>query len=90
MRVRILISGRVHGVGFRYWVKRQAERLGVGGWVRNMDDGRVAAELRGQKKAVERMIRQCKQGPPLSRVDQVETELIDDKWQGEEEFVILK
>lgn len=71
-RVRVLISGRVQGVGFRYWIRRKATRLGVEAEARNLENGQVEAVFRGEKEAVLKMIEICKQGPPLARVDQVE------------------
>jgi len=70
-RVRVLISGRVQGLGFRYWVKRKAEKLGLNGWVRNLNDGRVEAVFEGDKERIERLVERCKEGPSLSRVDKV-------------------
>jgi acylphosphatase len=73
MRVarRYLISGRVQGVGFRYFTKDVAEREGVTGWVRNLDDGRVEALVEGEDEAVTRVERALWQGPGGARVDTV-------------------
>lgn len=62
-RVRVLISGKVQGVGFRYSTHQQADRLGLSGWVRNRSDGRVEAVFEGQLTAVEQAIAWCRQGP---------------------------
>ena len=72
MAVRVIIEGRVQGVGFRYWVAREAERLGVDGWVRNRRDGTVEAVLSGEAAAVEAMIEKLWQGPPLAEVAAVD------------------
>ena len=90
MRVKVLIAGRVQGVGFRYWVRYKAEGLRVKGWVRNLGNGRVEAELAGEKERVKKMIKLCKQGPALARVDEIKVKKIGAKWQGSDEFVILK
>jgi acylphosphatase len=76
MRVarRVLVSGRVQGVGFRYFTYDAALREGVGGWVRNLSDGRVEAFLEGELEAVTRVERQIRQGPRGSRVDSVDVE----------------
>lgn len=62
------LSGRVQGVGFRYAVQRQAQTLGLSGWVRNLPDGRVEGEIEGESAVVERMLAWCRQGPPLAQV----------------------
>ena len=73
MRVarRYLISGRVQGVGFRYFTKDVADREGVTGWVRNLPDGRVEAMVEGENDAVTRMERALWQGPGGARVSAV-------------------
>ena len=68
---RYLISGRVQGVGFRFFVESAAVREGVHGWVRNLDDGRVETAAAGDADAMERFERALREGPPGSRVDQV-------------------
>lgn len=69
--VRVLIRGRVQGVGFRAWTAREAGRLGLDGWVRNLSDGRVEAVFAGEDGAVSEMIRLCAKGPMFGRVDDV-------------------
>ncbi len=69
---RYVISGRVQGVGFRYWTCELAEQLGLGGWVRNLGDGRVEAVFEGPDESVERMVRWCHRGPPGAEVGEVE------------------
>jgi acylphosphatase len=72
--VRVVVRGRVQGVGFRAWVHEEAERHGLGGWVRNRRDGTVEAVFSGPAELVESMIRACRRGPSLARVDAVDTE----------------
>ena len=74
MRVarRYLISGRVQGVGFRYFAETAASREGVLGWVRNLPDGRVEVAAEGEAEAVERFERALHRGPRGARVDHVE------------------
>ena len=71
-RVHLFISGRVQGVFFRYNTKRVAEKLGVFGWVRNLEDGRVEVVAEGEEDKIDKLIEFCKRGPPLARVDKVE------------------
>jgi acylphosphatase len=65
------VSGRVQGVFFRAWTEEQAERLGVGGWIRNCPDGSVQAHLEGEEGAVNWLIDLIGDGPPSARVAQV-------------------
>jgi acylphosphatase len=73
MRVarRYLVSGRVQGVGFRYFTRDVAAREGVTGWVRNLPDGRVEAVVEGEVDAVTRVERALWQGPGGARVADV-------------------
>ena len=66
-----LISGRVQGVGFRYFVDASARREGVHGWVRNLPDGRVEVEAEGDADALERFELALRHGPPGARVEAV-------------------
>jgi acylphosphatase len=70
---RFVISGRVQGVGFRWFTKDAAVREGVTGWVRNLPDGRVEALVEGDAEAVTRVERHLHQGPPGARVQTVNT-----------------
>lgn len=75
---RVVVHGRVQGVGFRWFVMRNAEALGVGGTVRNRPDGAVEVILSSADAAdVESLIRRIRQGPPSSRVDRVEVDPIE-------------
>ena len=67
-------SGIVQGVYFRANTKRQAERLGLRGWVRNLPDGRVEAWIEGERPVVEDLVEFCRSGIRAARVDDVETE----------------
>jgi acylphosphatase len=76
MRVarRYVISGRVQGVGFRFFIEAAAVREGVHGWVRNLHDGRVEIAAEGEAEAIERFERSVRQGPRGARVDDVEVD----------------
>ncbi len=73
---RVLISGRVQGVGFRHWLHEQAEQLGLSGWVRNRGTGSVEAVIAGDTAAVEELVRACRRGPRLAQVDSITEELV--------------
>ena len=71
---RICVKGRVQGVGFRYALRDQAERLGLAGWVRNRADGSVEALVHGEARAIERLIAWTRRGPPGAHVTAVDDE----------------
>ena len=73
---RFLISGRVQGVGFRFFVEARAAAEGVHGWVRNLPDGRVEALLEGDETSVDRMEAALWQGPSGAVVDEVVSEVV--------------
>ena len=66
-----MITGRVQGVGYRWFTYDAAVREGVDGWVRNLPDGRVEAEIEGEIEAVDRVEAALRRGPAASRVDDV-------------------
>lgn len=78
VRRRVQVSGRVQGVWFRDSCRREAERRQVGGWVRNLRDGRVEAVFEGPEDAVAAMVDWCRRGPRRARVDHVEVVEEDD------------
>lgn len=69
--LRLQITGRVQGVGFRYAMQHEAARRGVSGWVRNRRDGSVEALLQGEASAVEALIDWARRGPPGARVTEL-------------------
>jgi acylphosphatase len=75
--IRVILRGRVQGVGFRDWLVRQANRAALDGWVRNRPDGTVEALLAGPADAVAAVLSACRRGPPLARVDEVIEELAE-------------
>lgn len=75
--VKVRVTGRVQGVYFRAWTKSEAERLGLGGWVRNEYDGSVAALISGSPAAVEEILLLLQDGPLDARVAEVVVEEAD-------------
>jgi acylphosphatase len=71
--VRLIIHGRVQGIGFRAFVEDRAVANGVEGWVRNRLDGSVEAVVTGDEAAMEAMLAALRQGPPVARIDRVDT-----------------
>lgn len=67
------VHGRVQGVGFRWWTKRTADRLGVTGWVRNRDDGSVELVASASPETLDHFETDVRRGPPLARVTEVES-----------------
>jgi acylphosphatase len=70
--VRIVIRGRVQGVGYRAFVEREALRTGLDGWVRNRSDGSVEVVLAGPDNLVAKVIQACERGPFAARVDELD------------------
>jgi acylphosphatase len=66
--VRLVIEGKVQGVGYRWWAVGEAMRQGVNGWVRNRSDGTVEALVIGREDAVARFERACRRGPAGAQV----------------------
>ncbi len=72
VRAHVYIEGRVQGVFYRDWTRGLARGLGITGWVRNLEDGRVEALFEGSKGKVEEMIEKCKEGPRLAGVGHID------------------
>ena len=85
--VRLYIEGAVQGIFFRNFVKENAEKNDVHGFVRNLDDGRVEVFLEGGNEKVDRMIEFCKKGPKHAQIRNVI--LKEEKFQGFKDFKVL-
>ena len=71
-RLRAIITGRVQGVNFRAFTRRQAIALGLTGWVRNRPDGAVEVMAEGEEARLLLLERMLREGPPMARVDAIE------------------
>jgi len=69
--VRVVVSGRVQGIGFRAAAQRRASLLGVSGWVRNLSDGSVEVHAEGDDEIVGEFLAWCRMGPGAARVDEI-------------------
>lgn len=85
--VRIYITGTVQGIFFRQFVKENAERNNIRGFVRNLEDGRVEVFIEGDNENVDKMVDLCQKGPKHSKIDNVE--IREEKFQDFKEFKVL-
>jgi acylphosphatase len=85
--VRAYVSGKVQGVWYRDSTRRKAEVLLLNGWARNLTDGRVEVVAFGEQVAIAEFVVWLKQGPPLAKVEAVQSETI--AWQACDGFAIL-
>ena len=87
MGIKVIIYGKVQGVGFRNFVYRNAIKYNIKGYVKNNPDGTVEAVFEGEKENIEKMIELCKKGPERARVDKIDIFEIEDK--GYKDFKIV-
>jgi len=85
---RVQVFGRVQGVFFRAFVRDEALKVGVRGFVRNLPDGSVEAHLEGEEDAVQKVVSAMREGPPAARVVNLVEEIVEAK--GFEGFTILR
>ena len=89
IRKHFYFSGRVQGVGFRYFVLREATRRGIGGWVRNCEDGSVQMLLQGEEQAVQLLLQLIREGTVWIQVENLTVQYPDNDTVGQErEFSI--
>jgi acylphosphatase len=86
--LRLIIRGRVQGVGYRQWAHGEAARRGLAGYVRNRSDGSVEALIVGHRDAVAAMVAACWRGPALSEVESITETAVDQAAAGP--FAILQ
>jgi acylphosphatase len=77
VHLNIIVSGRVQGVGFRFFSQRKAVQYGINGWVRNLDDGSVEIRAAGDKKQLDSFMRDLKRGNPFSTIDSMQVDELD-------------
>ena len=75
----VRITGKVQGVWFRQSTKREAEKRAINGWVKNTQNGAVEGLFQGNVSDVDDLLSWCHQGPPLSKVEQVKVDEIEDE-----------
>jgi acylphosphatase len=85
-RARVLVSGDVQGVGFRWYAREEALDRGLAGFVRNLPDGRVEAAFEGDPAKVDEMVEWCRRGPRWARVTTIEVQ--EEEPQGDVGFQI--
>jgi len=78
-RAHLIISGRVQGVFYRSFTEDVAYSLGLKGWVKNNSDGNVEAVFEGEKEDIQKALKSCYQGPPASKVNNIDAEWEDFK-----------
>lgn len=78
-RVQLLISGRVQGVGFRMSTRIKAKKLGITGWVKNLENGKVKAVAEGEKQKLEEFIKWARKGPFTAKVKDLEVNFKEHK-----------
>ncbi len=69
MKKHLVISGKVQGIGFRYWLQRLAIEKNICGWVKNKTSGNVEALIVGEKKEIQELIKLCEMGPNSAKID---------------------
>ena len=74
MKKHIIITGKVQGVGFRYWLYKEAKQRNIDGWVRNKISGEVEALLIGKDEKINNLIKLCKKGPPSAEIIKIDVQ----------------
>ena len=71
LMIKVWVTGRVQGVGFRYWTQKNAKKLGLKGYANNLADGRVEVCMLGEEGSVHELLALLRKGPPLAKVTDV-------------------
>ena len=88
MRLSFRITGKIQGVGYRWFIKETAEKHDVSGWVRNAPEGAVEGEAQGSMPALDDFLKELKSGHPLAAAEKMETQEMLDQEAGEKDFYI--
>jgi len=78
-RTHIFVSGRVQGVLYRRGAQKKAQELGITGFAHNLADGRVELMAEGDKEGIEQLMKWCKEGTPMAKVDRLDSQFEDYK-----------
>lgn len=90
MIARVVVRGRVQGVGFRWFARERARRLGLAGWVRNREDGSVEAAVSGRDEDVKAFLAMLAAGPSGARVDDVVHVPLGELGRLEDPFTVIR
>jgi len=71
-QVSIIVFGRVQGVGFRYFIKTKAQKLGLKGWVQNQADGSVKIKAKGDKEKIKELVNWCNKGSLFTQIEKIQ------------------
>ena len=77
VKIHVFIQGKVQGVFYRSWMKSNALALGLKGWAKNLEDGRVEAVIQGPKAEVEEILQKCREGNSSARVTHMDVSYED-------------
>lgn len=86
LTLHVEVTGRVQGVGYRYWIQHAARKLRISGWIRNCADGSVEGVFQGPEEDLRALLAECKSGPPRASVTAVKT--TPGEYDGPADFVI--
>ena len=81
IRTHIFVFGRVQGIGYRDGVRRKARKLGIFGWVKNLEDGRVEAVFEGEEDKIREIVEWARKGPFLAKVKNID--IVSEDFSGE-------
>ncbi len=78
-KIKTIIYGKVQGVGFRFFIQKSAQKYGIKGWVRNIDNDKVEIVCLGEQKEMDKLLKNIKKGPEGARIKKIETMQTDEQ-----------